>query len=144
MVIVDGEAPSGAELFSDGRFSEALNAYDAKDGSHLSRAEVDEAARGHATVRNSKAVYAACNRAVAKLQLEMCRSCLRDCDDAIRMDPFCLRAHVLKGDGRSFCSTFPRAELYDTIAVHVHHRCFTRQVQEWFNSKRGRRTRTAV
>ncbi|CAM9631160.1 unnamed protein product, partial [Laminaria digitata] len=48
-------------------------------------------------ISNAKAVYAACNRAAAKVELEMYRSCLHDCDEAIRMEPLCLRAHLLKG-----------------------------------------------
>lgn len=81
---------SGAELFSAGRFSEALNEYDVDNPAH------QEGSRG-VSVSPSQAVYAACNRAAAKLELEMCRSCLRDCDEAIRLDPSCLRAYVLKG-----------------------------------------------
>ncbi|CAN0454338.1 unnamed protein product, partial [Ectocarpus sp. 12 AP-2014] len=43
-----------------------------------------------------KAVYTACNRATAKLGLEMFRACIRDLDDAIRIDPYALRAYLLK------------------------------------------------
>lgn len=70
-----------AELFERGRFSEILTAY-TEDGDH------DEP---------QKAVYTACNRAAAKLGLEMFRACIRDLDEAIKRDAFCLRAYLLKG-----------------------------------------------
>ena len=38
-----------------------------------------------------------CNRAVASLELELYRACIRECDAAIRLDPACLRAYHLKG-----------------------------------------------
>lgn len=90
MNVLGGKPLSGAEFFSAGRFSEALNEYDVDNPLHQGEG-------GQAPVSPSQAVYAACNRAAAKLELEMCRSCLRDCDEAIRLDPYCLRAHVLKG-----------------------------------------------
>lgn len=96
MTGLDGEIPTGADLFAAGRFSEALNEYDATgDEYHEGTLRSEEGPS--ATVPTSKAVYAACNRAAAKLELEMYRSCLRDCDEAILMDPFCLRAFILKG-----------------------------------------------
>lgn len=90
MNVSDEQELSGAELFSAGRFSEALNEYDVDNPAHQEGGRDD-------SVSPSQAVYAACNRAAAKLGLEMCRSCLRDCDEAIRLDPSCLRAYVLKG-----------------------------------------------
>lgn len=78
--------PSAAELFLAGRFSEALNEYDL-ESQESSQADVP-----------ASSSTAACNRAAAKLELEMCRSCLRDCDECIKMDPFYLRGHLLKGD----------------------------------------------
>lgn len=92
--------PSAAELFSAGRFSEALNEYDLESQESSQAEEVPAAVVSNSS--SSRAVYAACNRAAAKLELEMCRSCLRDCDEAIKMDPFCLRAHLLKGDRLKF------------------------------------------
>lgn len=76
------EECAAAELFERSRFSESLAAYRAEDGGH-------DASR--------KAVYTACNRAAAKLELEMFRACIRDLDDAIELDPFYLRAYTLKG-----------------------------------------------
>ena len=96
MSILSTEIPSGAELFSAGSFSEALNAYESIDKCN---SENDSARDVCGGAINTKAVYAACNRAAAKLELEMCRSCVRDCDEVIRMDPYCLRAYLLKGDG---------------------------------------------
>ena len=77
-----GEVGTAAELFERGRFSETLTAY-TEAGDH-------EAPQ--------KAVYTACNRAVAKLELEMFRACIRDLDEAIALDAFCLRGYLLKGD----------------------------------------------
>lgn len=74
----DGTA---AELFERGRFSETLTAY-TEEGDH-------EAPQ--------KAVYTACNRAAAKLGLEMFRACIRDLDEAITLDALCLRAYLLQG-----------------------------------------------
>lgn len=70
-----------AELFKQGRFSETLAAY-TEDGDN-------EAPQ--------KAVYSACNRAAAKLGLEMFRACIRDLEEATTRDAFCLRAYLLKG-----------------------------------------------
>lgn len=90
---------SGAELFMAGRFSEALSEFDTaavecrQELSNQSCTGILPLPRSS----SSLAVYAACNRAAAKLELEMCRSCLRDCDEAIKMDPFCLRGHFIKG-----------------------------------------------
>lgn len=76
-----------AELFERSRFSDSLAAYSAEDGGHDAP---------------SKAVYTACNRAAAKLGLEMFRACIRDLDDTIKLDPFCLRAYILKGKKRGW------------------------------------------
>lgn len=107
MAVVSGgflshSSTSGAELFSAGCFSEALNTYDTHrdEGYGRSTEGGKVPSQQSKTILNSKALYAACNRAAAKLELEMCRSCLRDCDEAICIDPFCLRAHVLKGGRR--------------------------------------------
>lgn len=98
MAATSGEDPSAAELFSVGRFSEALNEY---DGHNLSskncNKEENQAGQESPAVPDLTEVYAVCNRAAAKLELEMHRSCLRDCDEAIEMDPFFLRAYILKG-----------------------------------------------
>lgn len=98
MAAFGGSSLTGAVLFSAGRFSEALSEYD----SHGNGGDDDVPLGGenkHAAMPTStKALYAACNRAAAKLELEMYRSCLRDCDEAIKMDSFCLRAHILKGN----------------------------------------------
>lgn len=96
MPVLGAEMSSGAELFSAGRFSEALSAYDSAEGNNNDHISVGDVF-GQA-VPSLKAVYAACNRAAAKLELEMCRSCLRDCEEAIQMDPYCLRAYMLKGE----------------------------------------------
>lgn len=77
---------TAAELFERGRLSETLEAYSKEDGGHGSP---------------QKAVYNACNRAAAKLGLEMFRACIRDLDEAIKIDPFCLRAYILKGEKRA-------------------------------------------
>lgn len=109
MHVLGGGATSGAVFFSIGRFSEALTEYE-NDENHtrsMCTGEVEEGSNDAASLRpgkapisgisNPKAVYAACNRAAAKVELEMYRSCLHDCDEAIRMEPLCLRAHLLKG-----------------------------------------------
>eukprot|EP00752_Nemacystus_decipiens_P001790 g1729.t1 len=75
-----GEDRTAAELFERGRFSETLTAY-IEEGDH-------EAPQ--------KTVYMACNRAAAKLGLEMFRACIRDLDEAITIDAFCLRAYLLR------------------------------------------------
>lgn len=108
----DSRPMSGAELFSAGRFSEALNEYDdtcesqdqipLRVSSPSYSREVEQYNNAahqdvSASVSHSKSMHTVCNRAAAKLKLEMCRSCLRDCDEAIGMDPYCLRAHILKG-----------------------------------------------
>lgn len=107
MQVPGGSATPGAVLFSIGRFSEALTEYENGEKCSPSAGTSEEsmdatagaAAPGNnpAPIFNAQAVYAACNRAAAKLELEMCRSCLHDCDEAIEMDPLCLRAHLLKG-----------------------------------------------
>lgn len=79
------DGATAAELFERGRFSETLTAY--TEASHPSELEAP----------SHRAVYAACNRAAAKLGLEMFRACIRDLDDAITQDAFCLRAYLLKG-----------------------------------------------
>lgn len=78
-----GKDATAAELFERGRFSETLTAY-TEDGDHDAP---------------QKAVYTACNRAAAKFGLEMFRACIRDLDEAITHDTFCLRAYLLKGAG---------------------------------------------
>lgn len=99
----DGAAAlSAAELFVAGHFSEALNEYETGTTSgppSPSHASPPGTRFSGARQRqsDSRAVYAACNRAVAKLQLEMYRSCLLDCREAIGLDPYCLRAHLLTG-----------------------------------------------
>lgn len=99
MTVCGGSPPSGAEHYVAGRFSEALNKYDIiDDDSRSDENNAEERRNSRCQVREIlKRVYAACNRAAAKLELEMWRSCVRDCDEAIAMDPFCLRAYVLKG-----------------------------------------------
>lgn len=110
MQLLEGGATSGAVFFSIGRFSEALTEYEndenhtpstcTSEGEEGSTADAASLRGGKASisaVSNPKAVYAACNRAAAKVELEMYRSCLHDCDEAIRMEPLCLRAHLLKG-----------------------------------------------
>lgn len=112
MQLLGEGATSGAVFFSIGRFSEALTEYENDEnhtpstctskGEEGSTGSTDAASlRGGkasiSAVSNPKAVYAACNRAAAKVELEMYRSCLHDCDEAIRMEPLCLRAHLLKG-----------------------------------------------
>lgn len=91
------EDPSAAELFFAGRLSEALNEYDAPDFSTKNCTKMNQAGEERPSVPDSKAVYTVCNRAASKLELEMYRSCLRDCNETIEMDPFCLRAYMLKG-----------------------------------------------
>lgn len=76
-----GEEGSAAELFERGRFSETLTAYTEDDDHDVPQ----------------RAVYTACNRGAAKLGLEMFRACIRDLDEAITRDAFCLRAYILKG-----------------------------------------------
>lgn len=76
------DGTTAAELFEKGRLSESLAAYSKEDGDPCSP---------------QKAVYTACNRATAKLGLEMFRACIRDLDDAIRIDQYALRAYLLKG-----------------------------------------------
>lgn len=78
---------TAAELFERGRFSETLTAY----------SEEGDLEAPH------KAVYTACNRAAAKLGLEMFRACIRDLDEAITLDAFCLRAYLLKGAVNPAC-----------------------------------------
>ncbi|CAB1105083.1 unnamed protein product [Ectocarpus sp. CCAP 1310/34] len=75
------DGTTAAELFEKGRLSETLAAYSQEDGDQHSP---------------QKAVYTACNRATAKLGLEMFRACIRDLDDAIKIDPYALRAYLLK------------------------------------------------
>lgn len=41
-------------------------------------------------------VWACCNRAMAHLELEMYRACLRECESALKTDPSCLRAYHLR------------------------------------------------
>lgn len=109
MQVLGEGAASGAVFFSAGRFSEALTEYE-NDENHtpsMCTGEVEVGSTDAASLRpgkasisaisNPRAVYTACNRAAAKVELEMYRSCLHDCDEAIRMEPLCLRAHLLKG-----------------------------------------------
>ncbi|CAN0064871.1 unnamed protein product [Discosporangium mesarthrocarpum] len=90
---------SAALLFCQGRFAEALALYDGvvesvSDG-HIA-SEGGEQPRDPSSIRELSDTV--CNRAAAKLHLEMFRGCLRDCDWAIKMDPHSLRAHILKGE----------------------------------------------
>lgn len=98
MHVLGGGATSGAVYFSSGRFSEALTEYENDENHTPSTCSSGEAGKASiSAISTSKAMYAACNRAAAKVELEMYRSCLHDCDEAIRMEPLCLRAYLLKG-----------------------------------------------
>lgn len=100
------ERAGAAELFERSRFSESLAAYSTtEDGGHDAP---------------SKAVYTACNRAAAKLGLEMFRACIRDVDDAIKIDPFCLRAYILKGKrGLNNVEVYGVVKIQEGCIVHT-------------------------
>lgn len=60
-------------FFAAGRYAPAVEALDGREG-----------------------VWAHCNRALANLELELFRACVRECDAALRLEPICLRAYHLR------------------------------------------------
>ncbi|CAM9167687.1 unnamed protein product, partial [Choristocarpus tenellus] len=87
-------AAAAAVHFVEERFAEALVLYDRVLKSS-SLGNVGCKSSNKASDSATALIFV--NRAAAKVQLEMYRSCTRDCDMAISLEPHCLRAYILKG-----------------------------------------------